>query len=73
MMAHHSECSVENELSNLEQVFCSFVLLQVLANCLTLMMQVQGVKKLVSNKALMYSLINRIKVREGSPGMVQLQ
>jgi hypothetical protein len=36
---------------------------QVAANCLTLLMQVQGVKRLASNKALMYSLINRIKVR----------
>lgn len=36
---------------------------QVQANCLTLLMQVQGVKRLASNKALLYSLINRIKVR----------
>jgi hypothetical protein len=35
----------------------------VAANGLTLMMQVQGVKRLASNKALMYSLINRMKVR----------
>jgi hypothetical protein len=35
---------------------------QVAANGLTLMMQVQGVKRLASNKALLYSLINRIKV-----------
>eukprot|EP00879_Flechtneria_rotunda_P024958 GHRR01026486.1.p1 GENE.GHRR01026486.1~~GHRR01026486.1.p1 ORF type:complete len:241 (+),score=51.64 GHRR01026486.1:654-1376(+) len=36
---------------------------QVVANCLTLLMQVQRVKRLASNKALMYSLINRMKVR----------
>lgn len=35
---------------------------QVLGNCVTLLMQVQGVKRLSSNKALVYTLINRIKV-----------
>ncbi|KAF6256499.1 adaptin N terminal region-domain-containing protein [Scenedesmus sp. NREL 46B-D3] len=34
---------------------------QVAANCLTLLLQVKGVKRLASNKALMYSLINKIK------------
>eukprot|EP00878_Enallax_costatus_P027330 GHUV01029406.1.p1 GENE.GHUV01029406.1~~GHUV01029406.1.p1 ORF type:complete len:554 (+),score=105.09 GHUV01029406.1:514-2175(+) len=34
---------------------------QVMANGLTLLMQVQGVKRVVSNKALMYTLMNRIK------------
>jgi len=38
------------------------VMPQVIANCLTLLMQVQGVKRLASNKALLYNLINRIKV-----------
>jgi vesicle coat complex subunit len=37
---------------------------QVLGNCVTLLMQVQGVMRLCSNKALLYTLINRIKVRE---------
>lgn len=36
---------------------------QVLGNCVTLLMQVQGVKRLSSNKVLVYTLINRIKVR----------
>lgn len=36
---------------------------QVLGNCVTLLMQVQGVKRLSSNKVLLYTLINRIKVR----------
>lgn len=35
---------------------------QVLGNCVTLLMQVQGVKRLSSNKLLVYTLINRIKV-----------
>lgn len=35
---------------------------QVLGNCVTLLMQVQGVKRLSSNKLLIYTLINRIKV-----------
>lgn len=38
---------------------------QVLANCVTLLMQVQGVKRVVANKALLYTLINRIKVGRG--------
>lgn len=35
---------------------------QVLGNCVTLLMQVQGVKRLSGNKLLVYTLINRIKV-----------
>lgn len=35
---------------------------QVLGNCVTLLLQVQGVKRLSSNKLLVYTLINRIKV-----------
>lgn len=35
---------------------------QVLGNCVMLLMQVQGVKRLSSNKLLVYTLINRIKV-----------
>jgi len=35
---------------------------QVLGNCVTLLMQVQGIKRLSSNKVLLYTLINRIKV-----------
>lgn len=38
---------------------------QVLGNCVTLLMQVQGVKRLSSNKLLVYTLINRIKVSRG--------
>jgi hypothetical protein len=41
---------------------------QVLGNCVTLLMQVQGVKRLSSNKLLVYTLINRIKVSRGGLG-----
>ncbi|GAX84188.1 hypothetical protein CEUSTIGMA_g11611.t1 [Chlamydomonas eustigma] len=34
---------------------------QVLANCLTVLMQIEGVKTLASDKSLIYNLINKIK------------
>jgi vesicle coat complex subunit len=43
---------------------------QVLGNCVTLLMQVQGVKRLSSNKLLVYTLINRIKVRSAADGFL---
>jgi hypothetical protein len=50
-------------LQHVQQLLAQDSDAQVLGNCVTLLMQVQGVKRISSNKMLMYTLINRIKVR----------
>jgi hypothetical protein len=53
-------------LQHVQQLLAQDSDAQVLGNCVTLLMQVQGVKRISSNKMLMYTLINRIKVGWGA-------